>query len=134
MMRYNAVDWLDRVLERIFETLELEIPHLTSDLGDPCSVLLHQLANYLRSHRRQPAPKAGAGAPVYFAIHQCSLKVPRVETFSQTFRTGRTGELALNAAEVSDARWLTVEEICRLESTFEDDREFYRTILPSLAS
>jgi len=44
------------------------------------------------------------------------------------------GELALNAAEVSDARWLTVEEICRLDGTFEGDREFYRQILPSLAS
>ena len=44
------------------------------------------------------------------------------------------GELALNAAEVSDARWLTVDEICRLDGTFEGDREFYRKILPSLAS
>jgi 8-oxo-dGTP diphosphatase len=43
------------------------------------------------------------------------------------------GELALNAAEVSDARWLTVDEICRLDGTFEGDREFYRKILPSLA-
>jgi NADH pyrophosphatase NudC (nudix superfamily) len=44
------------------------------------------------------------------------------------------GELALNAAEVSDARWLTVDEICRLGGTFEGDREFYRKILPSLVS
>ena len=44
------------------------------------------------------------------------------------------GELALNAAEVSDARWLTVDEICRLDGTFEGDREFYRKILPSVAS
>ena len=44
------------------------------------------------------------------------------------------GELALNAAEVSDARWLTVDEIRRLDGTFEGDREFYRKILPSLAS
>src|SRR5215831_10045763 len=44
------------------------------------------------------------------------------------------GELALNAAEVSDARWLTVDEICRLDGTFEGDREFYRKILPSLVS
>jgi NADH pyrophosphatase NudC (nudix superfamily) len=41
------------------------------------------------------------------------------------------GELALNAAEVSDARWLTIDEICRLDGTFEGDREFYRKILPS---
>jgi 8-oxo-dGTP diphosphatase len=44
------------------------------------------------------------------------------------------GELALNPAEVSDARWLTVDEICCLDGTFEGDREFYRKILPSLAS
>jgi 8-oxo-dGTP diphosphatase len=44
------------------------------------------------------------------------------------------GELALNSAEVSDARWLTVGEICGLDGTFEGDREFYRKILPSLAS
>ena len=44
------------------------------------------------------------------------------------------GELALNTAEVSNARWLTVDEIWRLDGTFEGDREFYLTILPSLAS
>jgi NAD+ diphosphatase len=44
------------------------------------------------------------------------------------------GELTPNLAEVSDARWLTVDEICRLDGTFEGDREFYRKILPSLAS
>src|SRR5262245_52197033 len=44
------------------------------------------------------------------------------------------GELALNAAEVSAARWLTVDEISCLDGTFEGDREFYRKILPSLAS
>jgi NADH pyrophosphatase NudC (nudix superfamily) len=44
------------------------------------------------------------------------------------------GELALNAAEVSEARWLTVDEICRLDGTFEGDREFYQKILPSLIS
>ena len=31
-------------------------------------------------------------------------------------------------------RWLTVDEICRMEGTFEGDREFYRNILPALAS
>jgi 8-oxo-dGTP diphosphatase len=44
------------------------------------------------------------------------------------------GELTLNPAEVSDARWLTVDEISRLDGTFEGDREFYRNILPFLAS
>jgi NADH pyrophosphatase NudC (nudix superfamily) len=44
------------------------------------------------------------------------------------------GELTPNLAEVSDARWLTVDEICRLDGTFEGDREFYRNILPTLAS
>jgi 8-oxo-dGTP diphosphatase len=43
------------------------------------------------------------------------------------------GELTLNPAEVSDARWLTVDEVCRLDGTFEGDRDFYRQILPSLA-
>jgi 8-oxo-dGTP diphosphatase len=44
------------------------------------------------------------------------------------------GELILNHAEVSAARWLTVDEICGLEGTFEGDREFYLKILPSLGS
>jgi len=44
------------------------------------------------------------------------------------------GELALNPAEVSDARWLTVDEICRMDGTFEGDREFYLNVLPALAS
>ena len=42
------------------------------------------------------------------------------------------GELVLEKKEVSDARWLTVDEINRLETTFEGDREFYREMLPSL--
>jgi 8-oxo-dGTP diphosphatase len=45
-----------------------------------------------------------------------------------------SGELTLNAAEVSDARWLTIDEICQLDGTFEGDREFYWTILPALTS
>ena len=45
-----------------------------------------------------------------------------------------SGELTPNLAEVSDARWLTVDEICRMNGTFEGDGEFYRKILPSLAS
>jgi NADH pyrophosphatase NudC (nudix superfamily) len=40
------------------------------------------------------------------------------------------GELALNLAEASDARWLTVDEICRLDGTFDGDRAFYQKILP----
>jgi len=43
------------------------------------------------------------------------------------------GELTSNPAEVSDARWLMVDEICRLDGTFEGDRDFYRKILPALA-
>ena len=42
------------------------------------------------------------------------------------------GELALEKREVSAARWLTAEGICRLEGTFEGDREFYQKVLPSL--
>ena len=45
-----------------------------------------------------------------------------------------SGALTPNLAEVSDARWLTVDEICRMDGTFEGDREFYRNILPALAS
>ncbi|MBI3061306.1 MAG: NUDIX domain-containing protein [Deltaproteobacteria bacterium] len=43
-----------------------------------------------------------------------------------------TGDLVLERKEVSDARWLTVDEVRRLDSTFEGDREFYRKVLPSL--
>jgi len=42
------------------------------------------------------------------------------------------GELVLEKREVSDARWLTADEICRLDSTFEGDREFFQKVLPSL--
>ena len=40
------------------------------------------------------------------------------------------GELTPNLAEVSDARWLRVDEICRMDGTFEGDREFYRDTFP----
>jgi 8-oxo-dGTP diphosphatase len=43
-----------------------------------------------------------------------------------------TGELVLNAREVSNARWLTTHDICELDGTFEGDREFYQKVLPSL--
>lgn len=42
------------------------------------------------------------------------------------------GELELDKREVSDARWLMVDEICGLYGTFEGDREFYQKVLPSL--
>ena len=44
------------------------------------------------------------------------------------------GGLMLNKREVSEARWLTADEICGLDSTFEGDRKFYQKVLPSLAS
>jgi NADH pyrophosphatase NudC (nudix superfamily) len=42
------------------------------------------------------------------------------------------GELVLDKREVSDARWLTVDEVRRLDGTFEGDREFFHKVLPSL--
>ncbi len=42
------------------------------------------------------------------------------------------GELVLEKREVSDARWLTADEINRLDGTFEGDREFFQKVLPSL--
>ena len=42
------------------------------------------------------------------------------------------GELVLNMREVSDARWLTADEICELDGTFEGDHEFFQKMLPSL--
>lgn len=44
----------------------------------------------------------------------------------------RGGELVLERKEVSDARWLTVDEICALDATFEGDRGFYQKVLRSL--
>jgi 8-oxo-dGTP diphosphatase len=42
------------------------------------------------------------------------------------------GELVLDKREVSDARWVTVEEIPTFK-IFEGDREFYEKVLPSLS-
>jgi len=42
------------------------------------------------------------------------------------------GDLALEQREVSEARWLTLPEIRRLEGMFERDREFFEKILPGL--
>jgi NADH pyrophosphatase NudC (nudix superfamily) len=42
------------------------------------------------------------------------------------------GELVLDKKEVSDARWLTVDEINRMASTFEGDREYFQKVLPLL--
>ena len=43
-----------------------------------------------------------------------------------------TGDLVLEKKEVSDARWLTADEICKMDTTFEGDREFFQNVLPSL--
>jgi hypothetical protein len=46
--------------------------------------------------------------PTYSAIHQWSLKVPRVETFSQTFRIGRTAKPTSSiASRTTAASWLS---------------------------
>ena len=42
------------------------------------------------------------------------------------------GELVIEKREVSDARWLTVDEICKMDGTFEGDREFFQKVLPLL--
>ena len=42
------------------------------------------------------------------------------------------GELVLEKKEVSDARWLTPDEINKMDGTFEGDREFFERVLPSL--
>ncbi|MBI2989324.1 MAG: transposase [Deltaproteobacteria bacterium] len=44
------------------------------------------------------------------------------------------GELMLEKREVSDARWLTPDEICKLDGTFEGDRMFFEKVLPSLTA
>ena len=38
----------------------------------------------------------------------------------------------LEKKEVSAARWLTVDEICKMDGTFEGDREFFQKVLPLL--
>jgi len=43
-----------------------------------------------------------------------------------------TGDLVLEKKEVSAARWLTADEICKMDGTFEGDREFFQKMLPSL--
>lgn len=42
------------------------------------------------------------------------------------------GELALDPGEVADARWVSPHEFGLLEPTFDDDRRFFREILPAL--
>jgi len=42
------------------------------------------------------------------------------------------GDLSLEPREVSEARWLTLPEILRLETMFEKDREFFEKVLPCL--
>ncbi|MEK6562666.1 MAG: NUDIX domain-containing protein, partial [Candidatus Binatota bacterium] len=42
------------------------------------------------------------------------------------------GELVLEKREVSAARWLTADEICKMDGTFEGDREFFQKVLPLL--
>jgi len=41
-------------------------------------------------------------------------------------------ELALDAGEVSEARWVTASEYLALEPTFALDREFFARVLPAL--
>jgi 8-oxo-dGTP diphosphatase len=43
-----------------------------------------------------------------------------------------SGDLRPDPREVADARWLDVEEVLRLERTFEVDREFFNSVFPLL--
>jgi 8-oxo-dGTP pyrophosphatase MutT (NUDIX family) len=43
-----------------------------------------------------------------------------------------SGELVLSGDEISDARWLTPEEIRALPHTFAGDRDFFTRVLPTL--
>lgn len=42
------------------------------------------------------------------------------------------GELTLDQREVSDACWVTVDEISSLENTFAEDRIFFQEVFPLL--
>lgn len=42
------------------------------------------------------------------------------------------GDLILDRREVSEARWVTVDDIAELEQTFAGDREFFHNIFPCL--
>ncbi|MFI1734723.1 NUDIX domain-containing protein [Streptomyces acidicola] len=42
------------------------------------------------------------------------------------------GEVVMQPGEVSDARWVTVEEFLALEPTFAQDREFFERVLPEI--
>ena len=42
------------------------------------------------------------------------------------------GELTLDQREVSDARWVVVNEMCSLGPTFAGDREFFRSVYSRL--
>ena len=43
-----------------------------------------------------------------------------------------SGDFKLDPREVADARWLGVDEVLRLERTFERDREFFKRVFPLL--
>ncbi len=43
-----------------------------------------------------------------------------------------SGDLRPDPREVADARWLDVEEVLRLERTFEVDREFFKSVFQLL--
>jgi 8-oxo-dGTP pyrophosphatase MutT (NUDIX family) len=43
-----------------------------------------------------------------------------------------SGDFKLDPREVVDARWLGVDEVFRLERTFEGDREFFKSVFPLL--
>lgn len=43
-----------------------------------------------------------------------------------------SGDLKLDPREVADARWLGVDEVRRLERTFEGDRDFFKRVFPLL--
>jgi 8-oxo-dGTP diphosphatase len=43
-----------------------------------------------------------------------------------------SGDPRLDPREVVDARWLGVDEVLRLEGTFDGDREFFQSVFPLL--
>lgn len=43
-----------------------------------------------------------------------------------------SGEINIDPDEVSEARWVTIEEYFSLENTFRNDQEFFRSVLPCI--
>jgi 8-oxo-dGTP diphosphatase len=80
---------------------------------------------------REVLEEVGLAATPIAKVWECDTEDGQFHLYWWLARAG-PGDLHLDAAEVSEARWILPTEFAHLDPTFADDRDFFTRVLPEL--